>query len=122
MNRTELNYLLLQVRDADDPMRSQEVATFAEALDTDPSRIETWDLLGGEPRQSRLDACHIVLIGGSGDYSAAADDPWLDSAFSAMRQLYEQSKPTFASCWGFQAMARALGGRTITDLDRAELG
>lgn len=40
----------------------------------------------------------------------------------AMRELFDLRKPTFASCWGFQAMARALGGRVITDIDRAELG
>ena len=39
-----------------------------------------------------------------------------------MRRLVSQSKPTFASCWGFQAMARALGGEVVTDPQRAELG
>ncbi len=103
-------------------MRPQEVTTFAEALETTEDKIATWDLLAGEPPPSILDAAHIVLVGGSGDYSAAANDPWLDAAFATMQNLYEQSKPTFASCWGFQAMGRALGGRTITDMERAELG
>jgi GMP synthase (glutamine-hydrolysing) len=40
----------------------------------------------------------------------------------SMRELYEFSKPTFASCWGFQAMARAMGGEVVTDIGRAELG
>ena len=32
------------------------------------------------------------------------------------------SKPTFASCWGFQALAKALGGSVVSDITRAELG
>lgn len=47
---------------------------------------------------------------------------WFDVAMESMRELYELSKPTFASCWGFQAMARAMGGQVVTDLARAELG
>ena len=39
-----------------------------------------------------------------------------------MESLYEHSIPTFASCWGFQALARALGGRVVTDHARAEVG
>ena len=35
---------------------------------------------------------------------------------------FETAKPTFASCWGFQALARALGGRVVTDHARAEVG
>ncbi len=47
---------------------------------------------------------------------------WLQRSFDALREIHRIAKPTFASCWGFQAMARALGGRCIHDLPRAELG
>jgi GMP synthase (glutamine-hydrolysing) len=39
-----------------------------------------------------------------------------------MREIHCLAKPTFASCWGFQAMSRALGGRCIHDLPNAEVG
>ena len=122
MSRGSINYLLYQVRDADDPMRTQEVATYIEALNCDASRIKVHDLLSGGPERQVLDQSDIVLIGGSGDYSAAGEGEWLERAMDSMRELYELKKPTFASCWGFQALARALGGMTIEDLDRAELG
>ncbi len=64
----------------------------------------------------------MVLLGGSGDYSVAAGGTWLPAALETMRELHDWGKPTFASCWGFQAMALALGGAVITDLQRAELG
>ena len=115
-------YLLLQVRDAEDRTRRQEVACFAAALDCDASQIQVHDLLSGAPTAECFEAVDVVLLGGSGDYSVAEGGPWLAPALAAMRILYETSKPTFASCWGFQAMAKALGGEVVTDIARAELG
>lgn len=118
----QVRYLLLQVRDADDPMRSQEVGCFARALRCRPDQIRPFDLLAGAPTRREIDEVDIVLIGGAGNYSVVRGGPWLPSALQAMRDLCARSKPTFASCWGFQAMSRALGGRVVTDLARAELG
>jgi len=118
----KVRYLLLQVRNADDPMRPQEVRCFARALNCDPHQIGVFDLLAGVPTRAELDAVDIVLLGGSGDYSVAHGGPWMPAALAAMRELHDWSKPTFASCWGFQAMAKALGGTVVTDLARAELG
>jgi GMP synthase (glutamine-hydrolysing) len=113
---------LLQVRNADDPMRGQEVRCFARALGCAAEKITAFDLLSGAPSRGQLDLIDAVLLGGSGDYSVAQGGPWLDAALEAMRELHDLGKPTFASCWGFQAMARALGGEVLTDPDRAELG
>lgn len=115
-------FLLLQVRNPDDAMRDQEVACFARALQCEPDQIRVYDLLSGVPTVAQLDEVDVVLLGGSGDHSVAKGGDWLPPALDAMRELYEVSKPTFASCWGFQAMARALGGEVITDMQRAELG
>jgi len=115
-------YLLLQVRNAEDPMRGQEVRCFARALGCEAGRIAAVDLLRGGPSRAQVDSADVVLLGGSGEYSVAAGGPWLGPALEAMADLHAWSKPTFASCWGFQAMARAMGGRVVTDLSRAELG
>jgi GMP synthase (glutamine-hydrolysing) len=61
-------------------------------------------------------------LGGSGHYSAAGEGEWLQRALDLMREIYRLARPTFASCWGFQAMARAMGGRCVHDLPNAELG
>lgn len=118
----KVRYLLLQVRNPDDPMRAHEVGAFARALQCDADRIRVFDLISGVPGRSLIDSADVVLLGGSGDYSVAEGGPWLPAALEGMRELYDWSKPTFASCWGFQAMARALGGAVVTDLERAELG
>ncbi|MCH7798038.1 MAG: type 1 glutamine amidotransferase [Planctomycetes bacterium] len=117
-----VRYLLLQVRNADDPMAGHEVECFARALRCAPEQIREFDLIAGSPSEAQLDAVDIVLLGGSGDYCVSRGGAWLDPALETMRRLHEASTPTFASCWGFQAMAQALGGRVIADPLRAEVG
>ena len=117
-----VRYLLLQARNADDPMREHEVRCFARALRCPPAQIQAVDLLTMSPSPDEFHGVDIVLLGGSGDYSVAKGGSWLDPAMDAMRKLHELAKPTFASCWGFQAMAQALGGTVVTDASRAEVG
>ena len=118
----KLRYLLFQIRNPGDPMREQEVRAFSRALGCEPERITDWDILQSLPDRSELDRHDMVLIGGSGHYSATSTEPWIDPILDEMRELCARQKPTFASCWGFQSMARAMGGRVINDLSHAELG
>jgi GMP synthase (glutamine-hydrolysing) len=118
----QLRYLLLQVRNPDDPMRGQEVGCFARALETTREKIGVFDLLSASLSENDLEKIDVVVLGGSGHYSVTENAPWLDRALDSLRVVYDARKPTFASCWGFQAMARALGGKVIKDLDRAEIG
>lgn len=115
-------YLLLQTRNAGDPMAAQEIRCFARSLECEPSAIEVFDLLKGAPSMQKLQQADMLLLGGSGHYSAAGEGVWLERALECLREIHRLSKPTFASCWGFQAMARAMGGKCIKDLPNAELG
>lgn len=127
-----LRYLLLQVRNVGDPIAGQEIRCFATALGCRESAIGVVDLLSAAPTHDQLRQVDMILLGGSGQYSAATESseperlrprqPWLDRALDSLREIHYLSKPTFASCWGFQAMARALGGKCIHDLPSAELG
>tara|TARA_B100000029_G_scaffold364281_2_gene357466 strand:- start:763 stop:1509 length:747 start_codon:yes stop_codon:yes gene_type:complete len=119
---SSLRFLLLQVRDPDDAMRDHERMAFSRVLDIDPQRCDTADLLSDGPTQTQLDRADVVLLGGSGNYSAVDDAPWLDRSLDLLRGLVERRQPTFASCWGFQAMARALGGTVVHDPGTAEVG
>ena len=82
-------FMLLQIRNPDDPMRRQEIGCFQRALDCGADRIEVFDLLAGVPTKRQLDQVDVVLIGGSGDYSVAEGGPWLDLALETMRELCE---------------------------------
>jgi GMP synthase (glutamine-hydrolysing) len=119
---TKIRYLLLQTRNANDPMRSQEVRCFARMLECDLSDIDVFDLLATVLPAEKLKSAEMILLGGSGHYSVASESEWLERALDALRDIHRISKPTFASCWGFQAMARALGGRCVNDLPNAEVG
>ena len=103
-------------------MAAQEVLCFARSLPCTSSNIEVFDLLSGAPSTLALKRTDVVLIGGSGEHSVVRGGPWLSGALDTMTELYAKSRPTFASCWGFQAMAQALGGTVVTDRDRAEVG
>ena len=103
-------------------MAAQEVLCFARSLPCTSSNIEVFDLLSGAPSTLALKRTDVVLIGGSGEQSVVRGGPWLSRALDTMTELYAKSRPTFASCWGFQAMAQALGGTVVTDRDRAEVG
>lgn len=103
-------------------MRTQELQCFARVLDCDVADIDVVDFLVRAPRIAELRRADVVLLGGSGHYSAAGEGAWLERSLDALRELHRNSKPTFASCWGFQAMARAMGGRCIHDVELAELG
>ena len=118
----KIRYLLLQVRNADDSMRQHEVACFVRVLNTTPDRIRVLDLLIEQPTERDFAEIDMCLLGGSGHYSAAGEGEWLERALEAMRDIYSRRKPTFASCWGFQAMARAMGGRVVNDSSHAEVG
>lgn len=117
-----MRFLLLQVRDAADSMRTQEVGCFARSLQCDPTDIATFDLLAAAPTDADLAGVDAALVGGSGAYSAAGEGAWLDRALDGLRRIVDSDVPMFASCWGFQALARALGGDCQHDPTRAELG
>lgn len=115
-------YLVLQIRDANDPILGQEIFAFASALNAGTDQFQTANLLNGVPSQGLLRSIDVVLIGGSGDYSATVEAPWLDRACELFRTLRAKRKPTFGSCWGFQALAKAFGGNVVHDEKLAELG
>ncbi len=119
---SQLTYLLLQVRNPEDPIREHEIDCFAKALGCPVSNIRAHDLITRHPEPQQIDQVDAVLIGGSGDFSVARGGPWLPAAMSTFQDLHRIAKPTFASCWGFQAFARALGGEVVHDISRAELG
>ncbi len=118
-----MKFKLLQARVEDDPVRERERNSFAAGLGVDPKCIETVDmLLETDTFDSITDGADAVLVGGSGDFSVTSDLPWLSNFFAVLRDLAYNGFPTFASCFGFQGMVIALGGKVETDKDNLEVG
>ena len=103
-------------------MGPHEIASFRRALAPFEVDIALFDLLTRSLEPRNLNGIDLVLMGGSGDYSAARADPWLARALDSLREVHVARVPAFASCWGFQGMAAAMGGEVVHDRGRAEVG
>lgn len=116
-------YLLLQSRDATDPVRALEVEGFAAALGVPVGALEVVDLLARAPTAAEVRGARAVLLGGSGDYSVLDPFPWVARAVGSLRdEVLPSGTPTFASCFGFQLLVLALGGAMERDPARREVG
>lgn len=117
-----LHVLLIQARSAPN-MERQEQQCFVERCHLPRQQIHVVNVArGGIPTPSLLEEVDALLIGGAGKYSAADDHPWTSSLHELVRHAVDRHLPTLGSCWGHQVIARALGGKVVSDPDRSELG
>ncbi len=115
--------LLLQAREPDDPMKHQERQVFARRTGLPLERIVCWDLLEGPPGLGRLRSHDALMMGGSGDYFVSRGDlPRFPELLDFLAEVAEIGYPTFASCFGFQCLVRALGARVVHDPGSTEVG
>ncbi len=116
-------FLLLQAREPGDLMAQHEHESFAAALEVDAADIVCHDLVAGVPDDAALEAHPMLLVGGSGKYSTLDGEAWLKAFFDFLSDVVVPRKiPTFASCFGFQALVMAGGGEMVRDPSRAEVG
>ena len=120
--KNKLNFLLIQARKLHDPMIKNELECFKRIINLKSKKITVLDVTRETITPKIIKKFDVILVGGSGDYSIAKGGSFMNQTLNLMKFLYENSKPTFASCWGFQAMAKAMGGEVINDLKLAELG
>jgi GMP synthase (glutamine-hydrolysing) len=118
-----LRILLLQARDEDDPMREEEVLSFAEKAHLTPEQFDQHDLLAGPPELSQVLGHDAMMVGGSGDYYVSKRNlPAFDELLGVLAEVVAAGHPTFASCFGFQLLTVALGGEIIHDPESTEVG
>lgn len=118
-----LRLLLLQIRDPDDPIIDEERSSFADKAGLEIEQIRLHNLLDGPPTRAEVEACDGLLIGGSGDYYVSKGHlPAFDELMRFFREVADRAYPTFASCFGFQLLIQALGGRIVHDPAHTELG
>ena len=104
-------------------MLAQEKTCFASAAEIDENEIATHNLALGPPTVAAVHEHRALLIGGSGEYLVSERNlPGFDQLMGIFRDVAETGFPTFASCFGFQTMVEALGGRIVFDADNAEVG
>ena len=117
-----LKLLLLQVRESH-TVAEHEKQCVVERCGLHGEQVRNINLVEHPtPDWSEVEAADAVIIGGSGMHSAVKDYPFTDHLGNMIRRMADESKPLFGSCWGHQFMARALGGESIHDPERAEVG
>jgi GMP synthase (glutamine-hydrolysing) len=115
--------LLLQARTPDDPARHDEVRSFALKAGLPEDRFVPQDLLGGPPSLRMVRRFDALMVGGSGDfYVTKGDLPEFAKLLDVLADVVDTGHPTFASCFGFHLLVRALGGELAHDPDATEVG
>jgi len=120
---THPRFRLLQAREADEPVRAEEHAAFADKLGLPLDHIIAHDLLT-EPVSYRAvtEGVDAVLVGGSGRFGINDDAAWLRPFVEVLGELAAHDFPTFASCFGFQGLVVALGEPVAYDPEGSEVG
>ena len=114
--------LLVSLRDPHDPMAEHERRCFAASAQVPPEQVDLHRMVEGPLPVDRLGRYDAVFFGGSGAYSVLDDVPWIKAGMTALQQVVEARVPAWASCFGFQGLALALGGTVENDDARQELG
>jgi GMP synthase (glutamine-hydrolysing) len=115
--------LLLQARDADDPMAGHEHRCFTERIGLPADRVVVHDVCGGPPTLARVRSHDVLMIGGAGDYYVSHGNlPHHGAFFDLIHEVIAVGHPTFGSCFGYQCLVSALGGEIVFDPDTTEVG
>jgi len=118
-----MRYRLLQARHLDDVSRHDEVTSFATRLGVPESDIVTWDLITQKADASAVtDGVDAILVGGSGEYGVYYPHQWIYDFIDLLGELSNTDLPMFASCFGFQGLVVAHGGRVAEDKSASEVG
>ncbi|HMV67606.1 MAG TPA: type 1 glutamine amidotransferase [Myxococcota bacterium] len=114
--------LLVSLRDPHDPMAHHERACFAAAARIDVDRLDVHAMIDGPLDPASIVGRDAVFFGGSGAFSVLDDVAWIRDGLVALQRVIDARAPAWASCFGFQGLALALGGEVIHDDARTELG
>jgi GMP synthase (glutamine-hydrolysing) len=104
-------------------MLEHERRCFITACELDESSFLWRNVIDGVPAISEVRKTDALLIGGSGHFSVA--DPaqsFFPPMLDLLREVVDVGHPTFGSCFGYQLLVKALGGRVEHDEASSEVG
>lgn len=115
----KLKSLLVSLRDQDDPIAEQERRCFRDA-----SGLEEVELVHATDQRlgSRELDSDLLFFGGSGAYSVLDSHSWIQRFLEFLLLVPESGVPAWASCFAFQGLALAMGGKVVRDESRQQLG
>jgi GMP synthase (glutamine-hydrolysing) len=81
------------------------------------------NVVEGVPTVAEVESFDALFIGGSGHFSVAhPTEGFFEPLEGLLRAVVDADCPTFGSCFGYQLLVSALGGRVEHDEDRGEVG
>ena len=115
--------LLIQARSADDPMAQHELRAFADRCELPAEAFRIFNIATDDPHELSFEGLDATMIGGSGDFSLVEGGfDWHQDFLDLMARLMDTAMPTFASCFGFQAIVQTVGGALAKREELAQLG
>ena len=115
--------LLMQARNADDPMAAHEHRCFVVQTGLPAGNVVVHDLCAGPPSLAEVRGYDALMVGGSGDYYVSDGNlPHFEGFLDLLREVVAAGHPTFASCFGYQSLVAALGGEILKDTANTEVG
>ena len=122
--RKDLKILLLQIRDNQN-VRIEEHQSFANFSKLGIHQIEVLNVFDTPSfKTSLLDSFDALYVGGASEANVLEPDkyPFIKNCIELLRYAAEISKPTFASCFGFQLAVLAFGGVILNKDKGYEMG
>ena len=114
--------LLVSLRDPGDPMAAHEHVCFADRATLPLDAVDVHPMQHGSVSPAKLRSYDAIFFGGSGAYSVLDDIDWIKRGVELCLEVIALKVPAYASCFGFQGLALALGGEVVSDASRTELG
>jgi len=122
--KKNLNILLLQIRDNRN-VRVEEHQSFANFSKIEPHQIEILNVFDTPSfKPNLIDNYDALYVGGASEANVLEPEkyPFIKNCIELLRYAAEISKPTFASCFGFQLAVLAFGGIILNKDKDYEMG
>jgi len=119
-----VSILLIQIRDAADPMAAHEVACLQRRWERIPVKTRVRNVFDEVPDVSWLHGVDVLVIGGSGSYSVhdARSSTWVDGLRRVLARAIDLNMVGMGLCFGHQLLAHHLGGEVVCEPDASEVG
>ena len=114
--------LLISLREPGDAMAPHERQCFADGAQIPIENLHVHCIFDGVPDTAVLRKYDAIFFGGSGAFSVVDDTVWIRTAIKALTTVVDLRVPAWASCFGFQGLGVALGGRVEHDELKTEMG
>ena len=123
-DRSELKILLLQIRESEQ-VKKEELESFARYSRLDVAQFDVLNVFEKPEFSSEIARGYDALfVGGASEANVMEPETYTFVPFAErlLLQCIEDELPVFASCFGFQLAAQALGRTIIDDKENYEMG